>query len=292
MSGRGRGRGRGGRGASARGGQIGASGSGAALDGSGNECGTCQGEVGDNGIGCDLCPLWYHPTQACTGLTKGSIQAIQRDGGSGISYSCNKCRCEGQSNNSDLKDSVNQLFQMVTALAASVSQLTNQITALATTTAASTPSSLGQGIDRETLHAEFREYEERKKRTNSLIVRGIPTGNQQVFRTTFARVCQKLDKTVSVSDVVPLGTGGNLCRIQVLNKDERFALLASSKNLKNCSEFSNVYISRDLTFNQRRDLARKRELLRSGRENDPQNSQSQSGQDPILPAAASRSNFQ
>ena len=125
--------------------------------GSGVECGLCQSEslVGDDGIGCDQCSNWYHPTQQCTGLTKTSIQAIKRDGGNAIRFVCSKCRCEGPSggnSNAEMRESIAQLYQTVTALAASVTDLTRQLASLTlagNTTSVPPPYPAGQAFDRD-----------------------------------------------------------------------------------------------------------------------------------------------
>ena len=59
-------------------------------------CGICSLVVGDDGIGCDRCPHWFHPSTQCTGLKDQSIQCILSDGGAGICYVCTACRCQTQ----------------------------------------------------------------------------------------------------------------------------------------------------------------------------------------------------
>ena len=56
-------------------------------------CGVCNVSVGLDGIGCDECIKWFHPTSQCTGLKTNTIKCIQDEGGEGIKYICSSCRC-------------------------------------------------------------------------------------------------------------------------------------------------------------------------------------------------------
>ena len=46
-------------------------------------CGVCNVSVGLDGIGCDECIKWFHPTSQCTGLKTNTIKCIQDEGGRG-----------------------------------------------------------------------------------------------------------------------------------------------------------------------------------------------------------------
>ena len=65
-----------------------------------------------------------------------------------------------------------------------------------------------------------------------------------------------------LTEVVPVGSGDNLVRIKVSDREHRAALISNAKKLKDHPQFNNIFISRDFTFIQRRDKARQRELQR------------------------------
>ena len=92
-------------------------------------CGICSLVVGDDGIGCDRCPHWFHPSTQCTGLKDQSIQCILSDGGAGICYVCTACRCQTQGDGVSSgvpvdPGSISQLFEVVKALTQTVADLT------------------------------------------------------------------------------------------------------------------------------------------------------------------------
>lgn len=49
-------------------------------------CGTCNGATGSDGIGCDRCSNWFHPSTLCLGLHDQLIISIQEYAGSGIVF--------------------------------------------------------------------------------------------------------------------------------------------------------------------------------------------------------------
>ena len=39
-------------------------------------CGLCSPSVGDDGVGCDRCDRWYHPSVMCMRIPEGVIQNV------------------------------------------------------------------------------------------------------------------------------------------------------------------------------------------------------------------------
>ena len=57
-----------------------------------NACGLCTLEIDNEALGCDDCPLWFHPSPQCMGISQASIDAIIREGdGGGLKYVCTEC---------------------------------------------------------------------------------------------------------------------------------------------------------------------------------------------------------
>ena len=98
------------------------------------ECGICKASVGQNGIGCDLCPRWFHTTTACTGLKLEIIQSILEIDNNGIFYKYNECRCstsnDSPGQNLDTSTAA-QLFKMIRYLAVTVNHLSENVSTLA-----------------------------------------------------------------------------------------------------------------------------------------------------------------
>ena len=152
-------------------------------------CSFCDDSLGDNPVGCDLCPNWFHSTTLCTGLRDETINAILGPDGSAIRFICCYCRCLAPASPSnapnDSQMGLSQLFMTVQSLAKSVQELAAQVATIVNVSPAvinnnpgnsNPPSSASndqQFIKRTELFSEIRELEERKKRINSSIVRGI-----------------------------------------------------------------------------------------------------------------------
>ena len=222
--------------------------------------------MGDDAIGCDSCSNWYHPSPQCTGLRPAAIECILKDGGHGIVFKCNVCRCSNNSSigsdNSDMNLALAQVFEMVKSLATNVAQLTSQVSLLLSNTDGSqqignldrSHSSSGS-ITRDNLYVELREYEEQKKRSNSIIVKGTDAQNDTDFTTTFGNICQYLlGATLVVKNVFCISRERSIYRVIFENKDDKVAIIPLAKNLKNNQDFSRIYINRDLTYLQRQEL--------------------------------------
>ena len=108
------------------------------------------------------------------------------------------------------------------------------------------------------IREEVIELYERRKRLDSVIVRGINAQDNAQFSTRFATVTQHLLNTrVVFSDVKCINRENKIYRLKIQNLDTRKALLEKAKSFKD-SEISGVFISKDLTYAQRQDLYRRR----------------------------------
>ena len=187
----------------------------------GTLCGLCSSTtdfVGEDGIGCDYCPSWFHPTSQCTGLDVHAIRCIQGDGGNAIRYCCTTCRCTNpppKSNSgfgvsgSAVPDSatISQLFLVVKSLAESVASLTGQFqrTQQGNVTMGASSQNI-TGVQRESLYTEFWEFEQRKKRRGSIFVKGLVTDTEASFRTSFSSLSQE----ITGQPIVPEGSTASM----------------------------------------------------------------------------------
>ena len=99
--------------------------------------------MGDEGIGCDRCFVWFHPSQMCMGLSQNSIHVIvESEDSDALLYLCTACRLkpgsgawtrskQKRSNTADVEDDQNQLilqlFQTVKGLCSELTSLSQKI---------------------------------------------------------------------------------------------------------------------------------------------------------------------
>lgn len=237
-------------------------------------CSTCNQSLSDDAIGCDRCSNWFCPSSMCLGLPDQLIKGILDYGGNAIAYICTACRCNDPSTNNDNNNAgIKQLCQTVKMLCENVTKLTAQVNSLSQRPPVPVPPpaqlgtpSLPSSVDnvgdmRFLMRQEIREMSERQKRVSSLIVRGIVSQDNAQFRERFALITSFLlgaDTVVDVSDIVCISREKRLYRLKVLNSDIRSRILDAAKSLRD-SQHSGVFVSRDLTFAQRKDLARRKQ---------------------------------
>ena len=251
-------------------------------DNHGETCGLCSVATGNDSIGCDKCPQWFHPTTMCTGLKLNTIICIQEEGGDAVRFVCSACRCKGNlqlssdtssSPSSPMSDpAMLQLFNIVKSVAESVAQMTQQVNHLVnisqkfSPSSSNSPSAVSQNssqniLSRENLYVEMREFEERQKRRDSVVVRGIRGGSDQEFSQAFGNVASSiLDRRVMIdpSNVYCINRENCLYRVKISNRDTRSDILTNARSLANNPNYVSVYISRDLTYMQRQELRLRR----------------------------------
>ena len=241
-------------------------------------CGMCNSSTADDAIGCDLCPRWFCPTTMCTGLKLETINLIASDADNGIFYKCSICRCSNpprSDNNVDSRGAavsnspcesgtVGQLFEMIRSLTILVTNLANQ---MSTVTSNSNANQFSSGntspVVNENLYAELWEFEERKKRRESLIIRGSGAQSNAQLSGIFEDISSELVGTrVTPDEIHCINSENSLYRVKLVNSRVRMNILENSRNLRGSMRFGQVYINRDLTYKQRQEL-RNRRLARN-----------------------------
>ena len=262
-------------------------------------------DVGDDCIGCDKCTVWYHPTSTCVGLPDNVIKTIRDYGGRGVSFCCTACRLDDSGDSSgdntaaslpggsqDLADreAVKQLFETVKGLCFSVGELTKNVQQLLQSTSQLQPtsaSSVPPDDLRVTIREEVREMEERDKRKDSIVVKGLDVPDGRSFQDVFQEVGKCVlgsEASFNLVDVVCISREKKLYRAKIQNTEQRKNLLTNAKELKD-SRYNYVFINRDLTKAQRNELFKRREQYRQQRASD--SSQSASASAVALDASAS-----
>ena len=108
-----------------------------------DKCGMCKLVVGDEGIGCDRCTSWFHPSEMCMGLSKNSIHVIvESEDSDALLYLCTACRLnpgtgtwtKSKERRPKTEDGqiqvIMQLFQTVKGLCSEVANLSEKINAV------------------------------------------------------------------------------------------------------------------------------------------------------------------
>ena len=249
-------------------------------------CAFCSTVAGDDAVGCDRCLKWYHPSQQCTGLSLEALNVIASDGGGAIAFICCNCRLtrngspNSQANQSNQvsPEAMTQLYEMVKSLAVTVNAMSNQVATLTTSLQSHNSSTdrTARNLDDETLFTKFYEFEERKKRKTSIVVKGLNALNNAEFTDKFGDVAEAITgERVIPCNVYCINAERHIYRATITNRDIRINILSGAKNLKDHEHYSGVYINKDLTFQQREEA---RERRTSARSNHPQAAESQAPQ--------------
>ena len=194
----------------------------------------------------------------------------------GILFVCVNCRIKGRADTSAIGNDKSlpgsalfkQLHEMLSALCQSVSALLSRVQELesaprsalpAVQTAEASDVTISAEGMRQKIREEVREMEERSKRKDFIVIRGLICDSNLVFCERFAEISTAITgRSVAVSDVALVNREKKVYRAKIVNPDERRLILDSSKKLKSISAFSNIYINRDLTFVQRQELFQRR----------------------------------
>ena len=239
-------------------------------------CITCKKEVTSDSIQCDGCEEWVHSTQTCSGLTKNLATELLGNDCNAIQYLCSSCRASSirpttamksiVDNMKPMMENMKQLTLSVQGLAASVAEIQswkqettiwrNQVTQQLNTLSSNT-SQTDSDTMRSLIRSEMLELRERDKRKETVVVKGITFSSEGEFLNNFNRVSEALTGKVMVpEEVFPINS--KIVRMKIANRDDRMLLLKSSPKLKHTRDHAHIYISRDLTYQQRKELLSRR----------------------------------
>lgn len=252
-----------------------------------HNCGMCGHKVGNDAIGCDRCSNWVHPTEMCSGLPEESIKTIASLSGDAVLFVCTNCRVKQPGTSTKQKNSaggcsdplLQQLFLSVKGICSAVMELTARMDqAFSLISSSSRPPTPAQHPPqpvmtehsthrlpapsdeeyRSVIRQEMLEMQERAKRKQSVIVRGMKAQFCRELVIKFGDLSQDVMGTrVELSDVVRIPGHSDLFRAKILDDVHRKLVLDKAKTLKD-SAYSSVFIRRDLTFAQRKDLRERR----------------------------------
>ena len=241
-------------------------------------CGFCGTHIEDQSISCSSCTRKYHSSSQCTGLKPLTVQCLREEEDTALQYTCTHCRCRplptgsaGTSDSGEWREAVGQVLEIVKSMASNMADMSRSVNMLlqnahvpknSETCPAATQVPQVSGdtpISRNDLYAEMYEFEERKKRVSSVIVRGTNANSVPDFTAKFKLVYESIMHSAPhIANVHCINAESKLFRVTLTDKNARVQLMNVARNLKDIPEHKNVYISRDLTKVQRTEIAAKR----------------------------------
>lgn len=260
-------------------------------------CVACSKPVLDDKIGgieCVRCRSWCHGTKNCTGLPREFIVMLMKIKGRCVAFHCMNCQnsdvglnnpdsepCEvlpephvPSSELGEVKNGLAQLALSVVNLTESVKNLTVELANVKSDNN-KVARELGQEIDklreemsmgggvlrekdsiRDTIREEVKELHNRDKRANGIIIKGIQSnaGFKDKFNEVVASIWPE-SGPINLVEVFPIRA--DMVRAKIVDYSIRNELLNRSRDLRHTG-FSSVFISRDLTFIQRKELMARR----------------------------------
>lgn len=258
---------------------------------SSSTCDNCELPVGRDSIGCDKCDKWYHPSPLCMGLSELVIEAIREAGGIGIEFICTHCRISpSPGSNMQGNPALSQLAVMVKSLCVAVAKLTDRVDHLSSQSQSVSPpqpSSTDEirNLVREEMRSqsqsapplqpssaedirnlirdEISEMEERKKRRDSIVFRGIRADTDGDALVKIKEVVYRLlNFHPPLTNLHCINKEKGLYRVKVSDDDQRTQLLGVAKELRNVPEYRGVFVNKDLTYKQRQVLYERRQRQR------------------------------
>ena len=212
-------------------------------------CGLCQLPTDQVKVGCTNCGKFFHAEALCLGVSSAIISVLLSDQSGALAYQCCLCRMVQTGDRAWLL----QLMRIVGALVRQtrMARVKDPI-----------PTQRGDTSDvscrREEILAQVREVREREKRKDSIIVRGFRGISIAELPGQMRTICDLLDiPDVVLSDVHKIGST-DYFRARITDPVGRNQLLLKCHELRRSEEFFRVYINKDLTYQQRQDLRRKR----------------------------------
>ena len=199
--------------------------------------------MNNNGIGFDRCDLWFHPTPECTGLTTPVLNYIGSLGGTAVVFVCCSCKVTSanpstnsstDASNASISQCLPQLFNVIKSLAETVANLTTQVQLSMSSQSLrhsnippssdvpslshALTSSTSSSISREQIFTDMRDFEERMKRRDCVIVRGSTSTNEAEFRSEFSGATQYvLGNPVTPGSLQCLNPDRGMYRVKVTN---------------------------------------------------------------------------
>ena len=256
-------------------------------------CSFCSLEVSGPTICCQVCKGNFHAEVVCLGVHSDVVEVLKRNEDGALSYNCTECRLVN-TNNSATEGSygpvLKQVICTVKELAKFVRVESHGNGSKQAKCCSGNPSGLQsqpipqreQTLSRNDVLDQVRELKEREKRADSIIFRGFGDVSLEEVNSRFEGICQELGLSlIPLTGITKISSSPVLYRAKVANETQRRTLLMKAPELKLSRQFSQVYINRDLTKQQREEVMERRRNRRLGQEVNGENVQSRNPTDYI-----------
>ena len=261
-------------------------------------CGFCSRNIGGDCINCDRCGGFFHAETICVGISRRQIDALLETEDGALNYVCCECRIarseggEVRAVTEDQSPALRQLMTTVQGVVGVLREVTSELRmrsveannplneARAPVRPLQPAPPTGRSIRGAPLNEDFlrsvREINEREKRKNSIILRGLGDVSVEDASNKFNDLCTFLAlENIVMTDIVKVGN--HLFRGTVAAVESRMRLLSEARRLKG-SVHGNVYIQRDLTYLQRQQLTLSRSRDNHGPDNHGRRNMQREGQ--------------
>ena len=240
-------------------------------------CSFCSLEVGGPRICCQVCKGTFHAEVVCLGVNSDVVDVLKRNDDGALSYNCTECRLVS-TNNSATEGSYGPVLKQVIC---TVKELTKYVRDKGQGDGSrhvhgssnpdgshwQTMPQRGQTLSRNDVLDQVRELKEREKRADSIIFRGFGDVALEEVNSRFEGICQELNlPIIPLTGITKISSAPTLYRAKVANETQRRTLLLKAPELKHSRQFSQVYINRDLTKQQREEVMERRKRRRLGQD--------------------------
>ena len=241
----------------------------------GHICGNCPTAITSDCIQCGLCDAWLH--EACAGITDAA--AVES---SSVFVFCRACVAvfeqfkTNRTVSSSLTEELVATNERVSGLDVKISEL---IMALAPilpakkpspdgTTAPSTnmsyasvASAHGSSPGRVVTISDIKEINAEEAHRRSGVIKGLPETDHGTELATVTKICQAIDKSVSIVKVFRMGIPRSdkkprLMKVVFDSSHCLRSILAGSRRLKEMSEWKDIFIRRSMSGKERADLTK------------------------------------
>ena len=253
-----------------------------------NTCLRCSKPVTqkEGGLGCDLCEYWYHTK--CEGVSKELYKALQqfdaRNGGGRIHWYCARCensvggiiktlnsvqirqdkienevalvkskQAEIDEILSEVKKNETKMMDEIAAVRDKQNKYDVEFPPLNRNNIAWEVKHPREGKKETSLKNQINNVLEEDKRKNNLVIKGVSEDldDKTLIDKIFKELCPS--SNIEIVEIARIGVkkeNNRLIRVKLANHELKRTLLSKAKNLKDKTQFQDIYVMPDLTKTQ------------------------------------------
>ena len=237
-------------------------------------CGMCERECkeGVSAMCCNSCELWFHLN--CAGMDEEVYKILDADKVKGIMWFCQKCESsvafalktfnEVKKRQDEIEDKLNKVSDLLLENVKNTEQISERMDKI-------------DNLIEVRVADYFKEREEKERKKLNIIIHGIPEsmkkepGDRKGEDTTVVKkIFSKLGVEAEVDNVIRLGkvveNGNRLTKVVLNDFEKKREILNNAKRLKSCQEFGRIFISPDMTREEREQDKKLRDEVKNKRD--------------------------